>query len=209
MSNLTKVKLHGYLGEQFGEDWELSIQSVAESIRAIDANSNGNFYKALAKNDKSGIKYKVIINGKKFEHETYEKTGNLDDLRDSELVINKRIETIDIVPCIEGAFWGLILGGLSLIGLGNYFDSSMIMMIGLGLVLQGASNLMATPPKFEEFAEIQQINKRQSYLFSGPLNTVSEGGPVPLGYGRLIIGSQLIGQDLKIVDKAYPHPYIP
>ena len=31
-----------------------------------------------------------------------------------------------------------------------------------------------------------------SYTFNGPVNTVGEGGPVPIGYGRLIIGSQQI-----------------
>ena len=31
-----------------------------------------------------------------------------------------------------------------------------------------------------------------SYLFSGPVNVLNEGGPVPIGYGRLIVGSQVI-----------------
>ena len=31
-----------------------------------------------------------------------------------------------------------------------------------------------------------------SYLFSGPVNVINEGGPVPIGYGRLIVGSQVI-----------------
>ena len=28
-----------------------------------------------------------------------------------------------------------------------------------------------------------------SYLFNGPVNTVGEGGPVPVGYGTLMVGS--------------------
>ena len=31
-----------------------------------------------------------------------------------------------------------------------------------------------------------------SYLFNGPVNIINEGGPVPIGYGRLIVGSQTI-----------------
>ena len=32
---------------------------------------------------------------------------------------------------------------------------------------------------------------KQSYLFNGPINVTNEGGPVPVGYGRLIVGSQV------------------
>jgi len=205
MNSLTKVKLHGCLGDQFGEDWDLEIKSAAEALRAIDANCDGRFYRSLMENDKSGIKYKIIINSMEFRNETYEKSQDLRDLKETELFINKRIETLDIVPCIEGAggSYGLIFSGLGIMALGSYMESPMMMLMGLGLTFQGVSNLMATPPKYEEFREIQQANKRQSYLFSGPVNSVSEGGPIPLGYGRLIIGSQLVSYNLEIFDKEY------
>jgi predicted phage tail protein len=32
----------------------------------------------------------------------------------------------------------------------------------------------------------------KSYLFDGPTNTAGEGGPIPIGYGRLLIGSKTI-----------------
>ncbi len=51
---------------------------------------------------------------------------------------------------------------------------------------------MSSPPKFEDFREIDGSTGRTSYLFNGPENTTQEGGPVPVGYGQLIIGSQVI-----------------
>jgi predicted phage tail protein len=203
MSNLSKVRLHGYLGEKFGHEWELDIKNVAEALRAIDVN-RGDFLKTLMENDCKGIRYKLIINSTSFYDESYEQSKNLNRLKDTELFINKRIETLDIVPCLEGAGgFASIFFGATLSYVGYSFSSSFLLTAGLGLVFQGVSNLLATPPKFEEFREIQQINKRQSYLFNGPQNSVSEGGPIPIGYGRLIIGSQLVSYNTTTFDKAF------
>tara|TARA_R110002074_G_scaffold389943_1_gene573563 strand:+ start:861 stop:1094 length:234 start_codon:yes stop_codon:yes gene_type:complete len=59
-------------------------------------------------------------------------------------------------------------------------------------MLTGMSNLLAEPPDFEDFREIQQTHKKESYLFSGPINTYNPGGPVPVGYGRVMVGSLAI-----------------
>ena len=56
------------------------------------------------------------------------------------------------------------------------------------------------PPEPPEPPEHQQISNpssdptqlANSYLFSGPTNVLNEGGPVPIGYGRLMVGSQVI-----------------
>ena len=37
-------------------------------------------------------------------------------------------------------------------------------------------------------------------LFAGPQNIVGEGGPVPVGYGRLVVGSQVISASYVIRD---------
>jgi predicted phage tail protein len=52
--------------------------------------------------------------------------------------------------------------------------------------------LMMSPPKFEDFRKIQQDGSKPSYLFDGPSNVIGEGGPVPIGYGRMKIGSQTV-----------------
>ena len=54
------------------------------------------------------------------------------------------------------------------------------------------------PPKFDDFREIEETRKGQSYLFSGPQNTVNEGGPIPLGYGRALVGSQVVAQTYEV-----------
>ena len=59
--------------------------------------------------------------------------------------------------------------------------------MGVGLLLAGvASMLMPEPP------EGSNAESAQNYLFSGPVNNVKQGGPVPLVYGRAIVGSTTI-----------------
>ena len=211
MNNLVDITLHGVLGETVGEKWRLSVKSIAEAMHAIQMNSGHKLYKTLLDNDKRNIKYKVLVNQKTV---TTEKELTIEDpkgIQESELCINREnIESIDIVPVLEGAgslfdnawfaiFLGIVLMGAGL-GLLGFAANPMLLMAGLGLVFQGVANLLSTPPKFEEFGDIDQnaLNKRASYLFAGPVNTVNEGGPVPILYGRLLVGSQVIASSYEI-----------
>ena len=76
-------------------------------------------------------------------------------------------------------------------------------MAGAALAIAGVTALSMKPPAFVDDAEIDLGNGAggaRSYLFNGPANTVREGGPVPIGYGRLVVGSQIIQSSNKISD---------
>lgn len=73
----------------------------------------------------------------------------------------------------------------------------------LGLLALGVSLLLAKPPPMVSPQSIANPSAtfeaspeggggEPSYMFSGPSNTVGEGGPIPVGYGRLIIGSHQV-----------------
>lgn len=203
MNELTEIKLYGYLGEKFGQDWSLSIGSVSEALKAIDVNCGGLFCKALLENDLKGIKYKIIVNNEDFHCEKYEESQDPRDLIESSLFIRKRIQKLEIAPCIQGAYLEAfsLLAGAGLAYLGSSTGSSFMIMAGLGLITAGVASLLSSPPPFEDFKDISTGGGVRSYLFNGPQNTVGEGGPVPLGYGRLIIGSQLVSYSPKIGNK--------
>ena len=42
----------------------------------------------------------------------------------------------------------------------------------------------------------EQTDQNPSYLFNGPVNTIKQGGPVPLLYGRMMVGSQVISSGI-------------
>lgn len=220
MRNLTTINLHDSLGDFVGRKiWDLKVESVAEAIRAIDTMSNGKLFKYLNNEQPELKEYEVIVNSKTIEPP--KDSTNLESIKNSELMLKyDKIDTIDIIPSISGSDKNilgivLIVVAVALIatGIGAAagagwatsitgaigVSSTTLIVAGIGLAAAGAMILLSKPPKFEPFDNIDQ-GQRDSYLFNGPVNTVSEGGPVPIGYGELIIGSNTIAQNLQVRD---------
>ncbi len=228
MSNLANIKIHGILAEQLGRsEWKLSVKSIGDAVRGIQCNSK-KLYQQLLENDKKNIRYRILINEKDFAMEEGKDPDSFEDLANSELALqHQNIKSIDIVPVIEGSdvmdIFTVILGaalifaggvGLGLFGAPAWTSgafaamgaggwsaafSGALMLGCIGLMAAGITNLMTSMPKFGDFREIEGGGSR-SYLFNGPENTVREGGPVFVGYGRLLIGSHVIQAATDTVD---------
>tara|TARA_R110002012_G_scaffold236592_1_gene410329 strand:+ start:822 stop:1592 length:771 start_codon:yes stop_codon:yes gene_type:complete len=217
MKNLTKVTLHGILAEQMPRaEWKLAVKSVGEAMNGIHANTK-NFFHTLLENDKKNIKYRVLINDQDFVIEEGKDPNTKEGLLASELVIKRDgIKTIDIVPVLEGAGGSLgdifsIVAGVILFSAGMGWIATPLLMGagagiqaalilgGLGLIVAGVTNLLTDMPKFGDFREIEGGGAK-SYLFNGPENTIREGGPVFVGYGRLLVGSHVIQSASDTVD---------
>ena len=190
--NLVNIKLHGHLGAKIGENWDLAVKSVGEAVHAINC-LTGKLYKYLAEKDKEGANYRVLINGRDFKYSEKPSIDNLESIKTSELAMRSSLlKTIDIVPIIEGSedvvaiVLGVILIVVGIILLPAGIGAALIIG-GIGLIAAGIINLLSSPPQFEDF----RGGGKQSYLFNGPINVTNEGGPVPVGYGRLIVGSQV------------------
>ena len=200
------IKLHGVLGKAIGKtNWDLAVKSVSEAIHAINILTNNklNQYLNLHGHDK----FEIVINGRKFKHDKFLDPKDkeiLNEVSNSELNIKRNnLETIDIIPIIDASdsdIFAIILGVvLIIVGIvvaGASFGSAGVLggaliIGGIGIIAAGVINLLSKPPAFEPFQEIEQGGKK-SYLFSGPENTIREGGAVPVGYGRLLVGSQTI-----------------
>ena len=216
MSNLVNIKVHGVLAEQLGQsEWNLAAKNVSQAVRGVECNSK-KLYKSLLENDKKNIKYRVLINKKDFQIEEGKDPNTIEGLKCSELAISSsKIETIDIVPVIEGSDdfmsiltiiigvaliavggWGLM--GVTSMGAGGAMGTALVLG-GIGLVAAGITNLLTPMPEFGDFNEIERGGAK-AYLFNGPENTVREGGPVFVGYGRLLVGSHVIQSASDVVD---------
>ena len=219
MSNLVNIKIHGILANQLGRsDWKLKVNSVGEAVRGIECNT-GKLYKQLMENDKKNIKYRIIINDEDFLIEEGKNPDSIEDICESELVFQKNnLKNIDIVPVIEGSDDMMsiitIVVGIALIATGwgalatkawatalvsSKGVATAMVVGGIGLVAAGVTNLLTPMPKFGDFREIEGGGSA-SYIFNGPQNTIREGGPVFVGYGRLLIGSHVIQSALDTVD---------
>ena len=206
----TKIKLHGMLGEQVGQsDWSLHVSNASEAMHAINSLTKNKLYRQFIENDKTGIKYRVLVDGKDFStaeplKNDVQKTENLfldaENLKNSDLFIQNKFKRIDIIPVIEGAnaVFQLIVGILLII-VGFCTGQMWIVAIGVGLVASGVTALLMEPPDFGEIRNIESVNTA-SYLFNGPVNTIREGNPVPVIYGQLLAGSQVIAATYDVQD---------
>ena len=193
---MTTVYLYGHLGRRFGWRWQLEVSSPAEAVRAIIAN-RPDFHAYLVRHSAPG--YQVFIGP--------------DPVRDAEgLSYPIGRQAIKIVPVVAGAAKSPIIGiiiGVVIIAVAavsfqyEFIPSGVALAIGaigVSLVIGGVSQLLAGTPEQLEVSE-RPANK-PSYLFNGPVNTTAQGHPVPIGYGRLRVGSAVISAGITTVGVA-------
>lgn len=113
---MVKVKLHGSLGQEIGEEWELEVSTVAEAFRAIEANTQ-KLTKFFINQAEQNAKYEILINNRPLWVPKAESMPlDLKDVRkehfkmvsQSEMYMDfgKQLKTIDVVPILEGAGGG-------------------------------------------------------------------------------------------------------
>lgn len=207
--NIVDINIHGVLAEHLGrETWKYAAKTVGACLNAVEQLSGRKLYKFLKDNDEKGVRYKVLINGREFISEKpLNDPQDIESIKNSELGMKiNNLKTIDIIPVLEGSgkagsIGAIVLGvvlivvGIVLVatGVGSPFGAALI-VAGLGLVAAGVINLLSKGPELQDF----QARQKTSYLFSGPTNTLTEGAPVPVGYGRLLIGSAPISASYEI-----------
>jgi len=211
---MTKVNLHGKLGKIFGESWELEVKSVSEALRAIEANT-GKLRKWIM-NNSSTFNYEVLINHNLISYNDGPIT--LENYMKSDLFVefNENLKQIDIVPIIVGSKAAIAFVGAAVMFAAAFvFPPAAAFLIagGLALAAAGVTMMLSKPPPLVPYQDQQAtVNKQSaiggggngpiSYLFNGPINTVGEGGPVPVGYGELLIGSHNISTNYDVIYSA-------
>lgn len=226
---MTNITLHGEIAEQVGrEHWKLKVNSIKEALRAIQVLSKGKLLKYLIGAAEKSVEYKILVNKREMLNAEDISLEKPESIFNSELVmINEKLETLDIVPIIKGAGGGgnnntkgvlaLVLGvlliatgigaagGTTLLGVTAAETtvatvSGALIGAGIGLAVTGITLLMMSPPKFDDFRKIQEDGSKPNYLFDGPSNILGEGGPVPIGYGKMKIGSQTVEVSINNVE---------
>ena len=217
---MTNITLHGEIAEQVGkENWSLNVTSIKEALRAIQVLSKGKLLKYLIGAAEGSVEYKILVNKREMMMAEDLSLERPESIFNSELVmINEKLETLDIVPIIKGAGGGggnsstkgilaivlaviLIATGIGAAGgTGATVLSAALIGAGIGLAVTGITLLMMSPPKFDDFRKIDGGGGKPSYLFDGPSNILGEGGPVPVGYGRMKIGSQTVELSMNNVE---------
>lgn len=201
-----KIFLHGEIGKKFGKEWNLNVKSPNEALRAINANTD-NFFKFLSSKENENIYYRVYANKKPVKNK--EELG----------LESKNIENLHLFPVIRGSDrkkdayrmmgYGAAGMGISfgLDALGDYIGGTVGKVVGFiadigyeisgALITQGAIMLLQKDPPAPPAEDVAPAQKNtSSFTFARPLNNSVQGAPVPVGYGRLRIGTHVVSSHL-------------
>lgn len=207
---LRNIFLHGHL-KKFGTKYEIDCVTPAEGVRALIYQIPG-FRKALEKGE---YRVRVINNKRSLDLEAETLTLDIDNA-----------ESIHITPVPSGkkrgglkAIVGLILitiaviatggaaialGGFSALFAGGY---GYLALLGASLVLSGVAMMLSPVPK------LGKEKRNESFLFNGAENTYRQGDPIPLVYGRHLVGSVTVSAGVSTesayasVNNPYYNPY--
>lgn len=188
MEVVRTIRLYGKLGTTFGRVHRFVVRNPRDAVRALISMVPG-FEKELMTSKDRGIAYAVFCGNRNITEEQLEHPSGSDDIRIAPMLVGSK----------SGGLFGLIAGvALAVVGAvseyfvpGNPFGYQMMLMGGalaLGGLAQMISPHQTTPTSLA------------SYNFSGAENTTQQGGPVPLLYGRMRVGSTVISEGLLAKD---------
>jgi predicted phage tail protein len=198
MEAVKKIYLHGTLGAQFGECIELAVNTPLEAIRALCLMVK-DFQKEFEKYD-----YKVV-------------KGELKRgwcLDENTVQMNIASDEVHFIPVIAGSggkkglgqlITGIVLIGLAFTGVGaglaGFLGTTVgkLKLIGAVLALGGLAKMNAKTPQFS-MSSMEPADRRPSFVFQGATNTTEQGNVIPLVYGRIRCGSQVVAQGMDTVN---------
>lgn len=196
-----KVRLEGEMATKFGKEFTMNVNSFAEALKCLDGNFP-EFRKYLIECHEKNIAFDCQIAG----------TPVLDE---RELLLECCEGDIQITPIPAGSGRGIgkLIAGIVMIyivvqtgGLGaisaaaaggatagTYLAATAAILglsIGVNLAMTGISEMLAPDPSTDN-------DQDESYLFQGTGQTLVEGDPVPVLYGKLRVPGRPISLQVR------------
>lgn len=186
MEKVRVVRLYGKLGAKFGRVHRFVLSSPKDALRALVSMLPG-FAKELMTSKDRGIAYAVFCGNRNISEKQLEHPSGSDDIRIAPILSGSK--SSGLFMTIAGVALAVV-GAVSMY-FGNPYATEMMMM-GVSLALGGIAQMVSP----------QQTTGTNlaSYNFNGAENTTSQGGPVPLLYGRMRVGSTVISEGLLAED---------
>lgn len=178
------VKLYGNL-RKFGNEFKLvDVVNSAEALNALYCQING-----LRKAIQTHKYFKVKLGQRYFTTPTL-KDDVLAELVDGDI--------LHVIPVIGGSGGAVQFVAGAVLAVVGYMMSwtgigAVIGTIGVGLMASGVAQMLTKTPN-ADIPNRNETEKKQSTSFSNLQNLVAQGRPVPLAYGRILVGSLIIGK---------------
>ncbi|CDH08117.1 putative phage tail assembly protein (phage tail protein) [Xenorhabdus bovienii str. oregonense] len=190
MNTLRTIRLSGVLIPQFGREHKLAVSSTLEAIRALSVIIDG-FEKFLLTAKERGLTFAVFIGKRNISRDELELSGE-GDIRIVPVIIGSKkagiFQTIlGAVMVVAGVFAWATPWGVPLV------------MSGASMMLGGVVQMLSPMPG--GLARREDPDNKPSYAFGGPVNSVAQGNPVPIGYGKRRIGGAIISAGIYAEDQ--------
>jgi predicted phage tail protein len=190
------VYLNGSISK-FGDVWHTDCDNIRDIFKLIECQTSG-FRQHLVDAGDANVGYEIQRGSEFLESEN----ELLLSLKDEDIIITEvpsgsksgGAKILAAIAIIAVAF--IVPGGLNLISTTatsatgaastTYAITSGVLgtaLVGVAtnLALTGISQLLAPGPETDQ-------GTAESYLFNGPTNNITQGLPVPVAYGELIVG---------------------
>ncbi|HDU8554524.1 TPA: tail assembly protein [Morganella morganii] len=196
---MVKIELGGVLGKTFGKTHQRLVCTTSEAVRALCCTISG-FEQFLNTSKSRGLTY-AVFRGKK--------NIGVDDLG-----FPVTGDVIRIMPVVIGSkrgglfqtIFGAVLVAAAVFmsgGIGAAFAAGgmtgFMATTGAAMMLGGIIQMLSPQPN--GIAMKDQGENKPSYAFGAPTNTVSQGYPVPIGYGKRRIGGAVISAGIYVEDQ--------
>ena len=186
-----KIYLEGELGAKFGKEYTMNVSSFSEVLRCLECNfSNFRQYLISCAENNVGFVCQVAGNPLNSEAELLLEYGEGDMV-------------ISAVPAGSKSAAGKILAAIAIAALIFYAPGTLFIEAGklttlgaitagvaVNLALAGIQQMMAPDPSVDN-------DQDESYLFQGTGQTLVEGDPVPVLYGKLRVPGRPISLQLR------------
>lgn len=169
---MTTVKLGGRLGQEFGQVWHLDIDRPSEAIRAIEANKPG-FVKRIQELSDMGLVFRLRLNKRAID--------------DTEFDARHGGQTVTLMPIVRGSgATGRFIVGAVITVVGAMYGNQYAVQIGASLMIGGVVEMLSPQQKI---GTSSTNNALSSYSFGSSANVAGQGYAIPVGYGRMLVGS--------------------
>lgn len=204
---LTTVILGGPLGKKYGRRFEFMLHRPIDAIKALHCNFP-DFVETMQGYADKGMEFRItdLSNGRR-------------DLSLDESTTLNRPKVLRLAPVVAGASEQTAKANTQL-GIAVVLAIAAIALSG-GAAAPGASTWLATATHVTAAMSVsfaiqgalghyaahqskknkkEQKEKNPSNLFSNQENVTEAGGPVPVGYGQMMVGSTVIGVAYEVYD---------
>jgi predicted phage tail protein len=192
MDTIRTIRLYGKLGARFGRVHRLAVASTAEAVRALCVMLPG-FQTELMTSKDRGVAYACFLGKSNISKDDLHLAGGSDDIR--------------IAPVTAGAKRGGVLQfivGAVLVIVGAFTSwSGGTALISMGVSMMAGGVVQMLSPQQAQSSAADAAENGASYNFNGPVNTTAQGNPVPVLYGRMIVGSAVISAGILAQEQAY------